>query len=206
MGRKPKQKLSDQRRRFVAEYLVDQNGTRAAVRAGYSKRSAHVTATRLLKDANVRAAIDARFDRRIKRTDITGDRVVLELARIVFADVLNYVSITDRGIAARLSSELTEDQARAIAEVSESIDAQGNRRIKYKLHDKTRAADLLSKLLGMQVTRSEVTGRGGGPVRVEATTIDEDRAAMRDLLTDPEGADLLRALAKKAARDRGETP
>ena len=49
--------LSDKRARFAEEYLIDSNATRAAIRAGYSPRSAPITGHRLLMDANVRAAI-----------------------------------------------------------------------------------------------------------------------------------------------------
>ena len=52
-------KLSPKRQRFVDEYKLDTNGAQAAIRAGYSPRSAKVTASRLLTDANVQAAIAA---------------------------------------------------------------------------------------------------------------------------------------------------
>jgi len=44
--------------RFVQEYLIDLNGTQAAIRAGYAPESAHVTASRLLKNANVAAEVE----------------------------------------------------------------------------------------------------------------------------------------------------
>jgi len=51
-------KLRPKQQRFVEEYVIDWNGTQAAIRAGYSERSARVTASRLLTKANVKVAIE----------------------------------------------------------------------------------------------------------------------------------------------------
>lgn len=64
------------RSRFAKEYTVDLNGTQAAIRAGYSEKSAHVTACRLLKDAKVQAAIQKEIAKRSQRTEITQDFVL----------------------------------------------------------------------------------------------------------------------------------
>ena len=71
--------LSLKRIRFVQEYLVDQNGSAAAVRAGYGPRSAKVTASRLLTNANVRAAIDARQAELADELRLSRDGVVRRL-------------------------------------------------------------------------------------------------------------------------------
>lgn len=63
-------------KRFVQEYLIDLNATKAAERAGYSPKSAHVTACRLLKDAKVAAAIEQATAKRVERTQITQDYVL----------------------------------------------------------------------------------------------------------------------------------
>ena len=76
--------LNDQQRRFVAEYIIDLNGKQAAIRAGYSDKTAEVQASRLLSHVNVREAIDKAQIRREKRTNITADRVLQELADIGF--------------------------------------------------------------------------------------------------------------------------
>lgn len=66
MAEKGKRQLSEKQRRFVREWLVDMNGTRAAVRAGYSEKSAANTASRLMKDPDVQAyrneLLKAKFD------------------------------------------------------------------------------------------------------------------------------------------------
>lgn len=68
---------SQRRARFVQEYLVDANGRAAAVRAGYAPAGAHVTASRLLRDPKVAAALSAghaekRAELRIDRQDIVA--------------------------------------------------------------------------------------------------------------------------------------
>ena len=52
--------LNPKQERFVAEYLVDLNGTQAAIRAGYSPHTAVVQGSRLLGHAKIRAEVDAR--------------------------------------------------------------------------------------------------------------------------------------------------
>lgn len=66
MAEKGQRQLNEKQRRFVREWLVDMNGTRAAVRAGYSEKSAANTASRLMKDPDVQAyrneLLKAKFD------------------------------------------------------------------------------------------------------------------------------------------------
>lgn len=66
MAEKGQRQLSEKQRRFVREWLVDMNGTRAAIRAGYSEKSAANTASRLMKDPDVQAyrneLLKAKFD------------------------------------------------------------------------------------------------------------------------------------------------
>lgn len=78
--------LTDKQKAFVAEYLVDLNATQAAIRAGYSSKTAARIAVELLNKTQVAAAIQQAQAQREKRTLITADRVLTELARIAFAD------------------------------------------------------------------------------------------------------------------------
>lgn len=76
--------LSDRQARFVDEYLVDANGTRSAIAAGYAKSGAHVAAARLLRNDKVREAIAEGRRKMSKRVEITQDMVLeglLEEAR-----------------------------------------------------------------------------------------------------------------------------
>ncbi len=78
-------KLTPKQARFVEEYGVDLNATQAAIRAGYSKSSAKVIASQNLTKLNIQAAIAEAQAARAKRTKVTGDAVVTELALIGFA-------------------------------------------------------------------------------------------------------------------------
>ena len=69
-------KLSPKQAIFVTEYLIDLNATQAAIRTGYAAGSADVTGARLLGNASIAAAIQAKMDRRSLRTEITADYVL----------------------------------------------------------------------------------------------------------------------------------
>jgi len=85
-------KVRGRRRRFVDYYLVNLNGAKSAELAGYAGgKSARTQAARLLADEDVMAAISVGMTERAKRTEVTQDRVVRELARIAFADLRGLV-------------------------------------------------------------------------------------------------------------------
>ena len=67
---------------FVDEYLVDLNATQAAIRAGYSEKTAYSIGQRLLKNVEVQKMIANRMEERSKRTEITQDRVLTDIERI----------------------------------------------------------------------------------------------------------------------------
>jgi phage terminase small subunit len=68
--------LTDKQRVFVDEYLVDMNGTRAAIRAGYSEKSAREIASQNLTKLNIQKAIEKAFDDRKARVLVTQDDVI----------------------------------------------------------------------------------------------------------------------------------
>ena len=79
--------LTEKQRRFVAEYLVDLNATQAAIRAGYSSKTAHSVGHENLRKPEISAAVQEAMKAREQRTEITQDRVLQELARIAFFDL-----------------------------------------------------------------------------------------------------------------------
>jgi phage terminase small subunit len=79
--------LTPKQQTFVDEYLVDLNATQAAIRAGYSKKTARSQGERMLTNVDVAAAIQKGFQKRSERTQITAEKVLLELAVIAFADL-----------------------------------------------------------------------------------------------------------------------
>lgn len=78
--------LTDKQRRFVDEYLIDLNATQAAIRAGYSKKTAPEQASRLLTNVKVAEAIAAGKSELSKRAEITADMVLERFWNIATAD------------------------------------------------------------------------------------------------------------------------
>ena len=78
--------LTAKQKAFVQEYLVDLNATQAAIRAGYSKRSAYSTGQRMLKNDEVQKAIQKAQKRREERTEVTQDYVIAKLREIAEKD------------------------------------------------------------------------------------------------------------------------
>jgi phage terminase small subunit len=75
--------LSSKQARFVAEYLVDSNGTRAAIEAGYGRAGAHVAASRLLSNDKVRAAIEMRQNADAARLGLQRQDVIQGLLQAI---------------------------------------------------------------------------------------------------------------------------
>lgn len=138
-------KLTERQKRFCDEYLIDLNATQAAIRAGYSKKTAKVIGSENLTKPDIAARIEKRRAAQIKRTEITADRVLLELARIAFVDGSAFATITARGkVKFTPTDELTNDQRAVIAGVK-----KGKFGTEIKTNDKVRALELLGKHLGL---------------------------------------------------------
>jgi phage terminase small subunit len=156
-----KKSVHQRRTRFIKEYLLDQNATRAAIAAGYAENSAKVTGSRLLTDANVRAEIEAKNEQINQKLEITVERVKLELARLAFFDPLAFWN--ENGTAKPIH-EVDEDARRAIAgfEAAELFEGTGQDRglagyiKKFKLADKGLNLERLGRHLQMFPTKVDV--------------------------------------------------
>lgn len=149
--------LSAKRRRFVEEYLVDLNGTQAAIRAGYSAIAAKVTASRLLTDANVTDAISKLRAKLSEKLEITAERVLSELARIGFANLADFYCRDGSGnIAVDVDALLDPGKAAAVVQIDMQTSVDGAQTIKLKLADKKGALIELGKHLGLFAERAEV--------------------------------------------------
>lgn len=166
-------KLTPKQQRFVEEYLVDLCATQAAIRAGYSSKTAGKIAYQLLAKPHIQAAIAAAKAARSERTEITQDMVLRELARIAFGDLRDVMTWGPDGVTFKASNELTDDQAAMVAEISETTTQNGGS-LKLKAHDKVRAMELLGKHLGTFIDRSKVDIEGGLDIRVSYGDGDED--------------------------------
>jgi phage terminase small subunit len=162
--------LTVRRAMFVQEYLVDLNATQAAIRSGYAADSASVEGCRLLADARVLIAIQQAMNARAARLGVTQDRIVAELEKLGFSNMMDYISVPEVGDPFVDLSALTRDQAAALTEVtveeqtSSGRDPVTTKRVRIKVADKRAALVDLGKHVGMFKDRLEVTGADGAPL------------------------------------------
>ncbi len=153
-------KMDDKRKRFAQEYLVDLNATKAAIRAGYSRRSAYSTANRLLKNADVKAEIERLRAKRERRMEITQDRVLQEIAKIAFADIKDFLKYRTVKVKTGEDADgkpIYEYRQEIIVKPSSKVDGTTIGEVSvsrqgvfsFKLHDKGRHLELLARHLGM---------------------------------------------------------
>ena len=151
--------LTPKQQRFADEYLIDLNATQAAIRAGYSPKSAEQQGSRLLSNAKVRAHIDQRMAELSRRTGVTQERIIRELARIAFLDPTRLVNME----TAELLDETSADDRAAIAGVKvKTIPTQEGVGVEREIRfsDKIKALELLGKRFGMFIDRQQVEVQG----------------------------------------------
>lgn len=155
------EKLTPRQQRFVDEYLIDLNATQAAIRAGYSKNGAEVTASKLLRVAKVSAAIAKAQEKRAARTGINQDRVLKELARIAFFDPRKLFRASGEPIDIQ---DLDEDVAAVLAGLDIVVERTEEGRDgysavrKYRLTNKMSAIEAAMRHLGMFKDSLELKG------------------------------------------------
>ena len=140
-------KLTEKQQRFVEEYLIDLNATQAAIRAGYSVKTANEQGSQNLAKLSIQQAIAEQMAERSKRTGINQDRVVLELAKIALVKMTDIVDSQGR-----IKSDASPDDLACIESVkykeSESDTGSSVER-EVKIASKLKALELLGKHLGM---------------------------------------------------------
>ena len=134
----------------MQEYLVDLNATAAAIRAGYSKKTANRIASENLSKPDIQAAIQEAMQKRQKRTEISQDKVLLECAKLAFFDIRKLFDENGKPLDI---TKLDDDTAAALVglDVQDVGDSDGDYVgyiKKYKMADKIRALELLGKHLG----------------------------------------------------------
>lgn len=162
--------MTKKQKRFIEEYLIDLNATQAAIRAGYSPDSAADIGSENLRKPDIRARIDKAMAERSKRTGVSADRVVLELAKIAF---INAIDVVDPKTATVKPDAAPEDTAviqsvkvkKSYSETGEMTERE------IKMADKLKALELLGKHLGMFKDKMEISG-----------SLDTEKTKLDDLL------------------------
>ncbi len=190
-------KLTAKQQRFCDEYLIDLNATQAAIRAGYSKKTANEQGARLLVNVSIQKKISELQKEREKRTEITQDSVLHELALIAFAKASDYAKVVEkdamvevegnmipvldedgnpvkyRTVEPILTDELTEEQKKAIAVIKKGRDG-----FEIKPYSKIQALELLGRHLGMFTEKVEV--KNTTPNAFEGLTTEELKKLIDD--------------------------
>ncbi len=170
-------KLTPRQSMFVKEYLVDLNGTQAAIRAGYSPRTANEQAARLLANVNISDAVAAGMAKRAAKVEINADYVLARLAEIDRMDVLDIMNddMTLKPVSAWPSSWRRYLSGFDVAEMKDGQDAIGVLK-KIKWPDKVKNLELLGKHVGVGAFSEKVqlSGPDSGPVQFGFKIIDGD--------------------------------
>ena len=134
----PKLKLNEKQKRFCEEYLIDLNATQAAIRAGYSEKTAYTIGQKLTKKSEVKAYIEEKLE--TLKNERTADT----------QEIMEYLTSVMRG-----ESESEEIVLKGVGKGSQKIEKVHK---KPSEKDKLKAAELLGKRFGMFKERVEVDG------------------------------------------------
>ena len=134
----PKLKLNEKQKRFCEEYLIDLNATQAAIRAGYSEKTAYTIGQKLTKKSEVKAYIEEKLE--TLKNERTADT----------QEIMEYLTSVMRG-----ESESEEIVLKGVGKGSQKIEKVQKRPSEK---DKLKAAELLGKRFGMFTEKVEVDG------------------------------------------------
>jgi len=160
--------ISHKQQRFVDEYLIDFNATQAAIRAGYSEKSAYSQGERLLKNAEVAEAVKAGIKAQAERLHISADWVLMRLIRETQADLADI--FTDTGALKPVKDwPLIWRQGVVAGIETQEIGGDESPLItirKIKLSDRIRRLELMGKhiAVGAFSDKHEHTGPNGAPL------------------------------------------
>jgi phage terminase small subunit len=136
--------LNPKQQRFADEYMVDLNATQAAIRAGYSARSARTQGCRMTTNDNIKNYLQGMLDERAERTKTAADRALEELEVIAHANIENYVRIIDDEKLSSALEGLSPAQMSVIREIK-IVGRGDDRRVQLKLYDKQSALRSLTR-------------------------------------------------------------
>lgn len=186
--------LTAKQKAFVQQYVIDNNATQAAIRAGYAVASANVEGSRLLAKANISAAVEKIKAERMMRVNVTQEQVLQEMALLANSSVEHYYVTDDGNLAAK--DDAPAGAMRAISSVrrrkivkenAQTGDLTITYEIEFRLWDKPTPLKLMGRHTGLFPNRVEVTGRDGRPVELTAVSSDELMARAKKLAELAEG-------------------
>ena len=142
-------KLTEKQKAFVEHYLVDLNATQAAIKAGYSEKTARSIGCSNLTKVDIQEEIQKRREELTQAEgSMTPEEVLHKLAVIARSNIKDVCSWDEQGVTMKPSTEIPERKAFSISEVSSSPGKEGAK-VRVKMVDKLKALDLIAKILGM---------------------------------------------------------
>lgn len=176
-------KLTAKQSLFVKEYLVDLNATKAAIRAGFSAKTAQEQSSRMLSNVIIQAAIQEEMNKRAEKVGITAERVLNEIAKMAFLDPRKLFDAEGKPLHI---TALDDDTAASIAGLD--VVTTGNQDVGYadvlkiKLADKAKNLELLGRHLKLFTDKVEQAGPNGGAQQHEHTVRLEPTDAYKAML------------------------
>lgn len=137
--------MTKKQKLFVDEYLLDLNATQAAIRAGYSPETAGAIGAENLKKPQIQNAIARAMAERSSRTGVNAERVVLELAKIAFANAGDLIDAQD----ATVRDGASREDLAAIQSIKVKYMGDMGIEREIRMADKLKALELLGRHLGM---------------------------------------------------------
>lgn len=151
--------LTPKQAQFVREYLIDLNATQAAIRAGYSKRTANEQGARLLAKASVKAAVAEASKKTATKLELKAERVLQAISEIAFGDIRK---MFDENGALKRPAEWDDETAASVAGLEVVTVSRGEGEVehvaKIKRADRLRALDMLARHHSLYNDKLEVTG------------------------------------------------
>lgn len=139
-----KKKITPKQAEFCHQYLIDLNGKQAAIRAGYSEKTAEFQAARLLRNDKVTQRLTKLQAKAREKTALTKEAILSELSAILHAKITDYLHFNGYQVVFKSFDDLTETQIKAIESIKENRYGE----IELKLHGKSWTIDRICKLLG----------------------------------------------------------
>lgn len=145
--------ITDQQKLFCHEYMKDFNGTQAAIRAGYSKKTANEQAVRLLANISLQKYLETLKQKAANKNEELTERIKNELIKIGFSDIREYLD-EDNTIKdiSQLPKELTacvESIKKSETKFGEGKSTGTKTSIQFKLHSKLDALEKLARYVGL---------------------------------------------------------
>lgn len=155
--------LTVRQERFVHEYLVDGNGSAAAIRAGYTPNRAEATASRLLTNGKVSRRLEALRARQLERVDCSADDVLRGLFDL--ATITMDAFIDDEGYLVGNLKDIPKAARGVIKKVSQkaTTNAAGHLvvEVTLEIHDRLKAYQLLGRHVSVRAFVDQVEVQGG---------------------------------------------